>query len=73
MDVDEEDPEEVERTKRQEERWRFDQDDAPPSPTADESVRTLVDEYDPKYVLFAHVFRLFSCSSFFFLGTCGIQ
>ncbi|KAJ2913088.1 hypothetical protein MD484_g7323, partial [Candolleomyces efflorescens] len=50
MDVDEEDPEELERMKRQEERWRFDQDDAPPSPTADESVRTLVDEYDPKYL-----------------------
>ncbi|KAJ2925726.1 hypothetical protein H1R20_g11362, partial [Candolleomyces eurysporus] len=50
MDVDEEDPEEVERMKRQEERWRFDLDDAPPSPTADESLRTLVDEYDPKYL-----------------------
>ncbi|KAF5320088.1 hypothetical protein D9611_010314 [Ephemerocybe angulata] len=47
---DDEDQEEVDRRKRLEERWRFDADDAPPPPTAEEDNRVLVDEYDPKYL-----------------------
>lgn len=48
MDVDE-DPEEVERSKRNAERWRFDDDDAPPAGREgpDEQDRILVDDYNP--------------------------
>lgn len=56
MDVDEdkEDPEEADRLRCLQERWRYDSDDAPPvGPEGpDEQDRVLVDDYNPKYVLF---------------------
>ena len=52
MDI-EEDPEELERQRRLEEQWRFDQDDVPPvgPEGADEQDGVLIDDYDPTYVM----------------------
>ncbi|KAF9483666.1 hypothetical protein BDN70DRAFT_799389 [Pholiota conissans] len=51
MEVDE-DPEEAERIRRLEERWKYDADDVPPvSPEgADEQNRILIDDYDINYL-----------------------
>lgn len=51
MEVDE-DPEELERRRRLEEQWKYDQDDVPAfGPQGqDEQDRVLVDEYQTKYV-----------------------
>ncbi|PPQ93891.1 hypothetical protein CVT25_007804 [Psilocybe cyanescens] len=59
MDVDE-DPEEVERTRRLEERWKYDNDDAPPAGPEgpDEQDRVLVDDYNPTYL--RHTMTLFN-------------
>lgn len=55
MQVDEQDPEEQERLKRLEEKWRFDSDDVPPSGPSgsDEQDRVLIDDYDPKYLRYS--------------------
>lgn len=47
------DPEDLERTRQLEEKWRFDLDDVPPiGPQGpDEHDRVLVDDYESKYVL----------------------
>lgn len=52
MDVDR-DPEEAEKLRRLEERWKYDVDDVPPvGPEGpDEQNRILVDDYHPKYEL----------------------
>ncbi|KAH9475176.1 Enhancer of polycomb-like protein 1 [Psilocybe cubensis] len=59
MDVDE-DPEEIERNRRLEERWRFDEDDVPPTGPEgpDEQDRILVDDYNPTYL--RHTMTLFN-------------
>ncbi|EAU90006.2 NuA4 histone acetyltransferase subunit [Coprinopsis cinerea okayama7 len=55
MQVDVQDPEEVDRLKRLEAQWRFDADDGPPcGPDGpDEQDRLLLDDYDPKYLRYA--------------------
>ncbi|KAF5310721.1 hypothetical protein D9619_007669 [Psilocybe cf. subviscida] len=61
MDVDEdkEDPEEADRLRCLQERWRYDSDDAPPVGLEgpDEQDRVLVDDYNPKYL--RHIMPLF--------------
>ncbi|EAU81386.1 hypothetical protein CC1G_05216 [Coprinopsis cinerea okayama7 len=60
MEVDEQDPEEVERLKRLEAQWRYDADDGPAcGPEGpEEQDRILVDDYDPTYL--RHAMTLFT-------------
>ncbi|KAF8896857.1 enhancer of polycomb-like-domain-containing protein [Gymnopilus junonius] len=81
MDV-EEDSEEVENQRRQEERWKFDQDDVPPvgPEGTDEQDRTLIDDYDATYLRHAmtlftepdHI-HLLNDPTLFFIGQDGRQ